>query len=220
MKTFNKIQILTAFLFLLLTGCKNAEELNHLIYMTGTEKTTVSRITIDGPQSFGVSATCTAKAEQDLHITFRIDDSLVEQYNAEKGTNFKVLPKECYNMEQMESVIEQGSCVSTPVMFNITTTEGMEDGAVYLVPISLASAEGYPILESCRTNYIVINRTIITKVLSLSGSRSLNVPKFKESPELQSIPQVTMECRVKVNKFCNSDPYISSIMGIEPQIRN
>ena len=24
-----------------------------------------------------------------------------------------------------------------------------------------------------------------------------------------------MECRVKVNKFCNSDPYISSIMGIE-----
>lgn len=38
MKTLNKIQILIGFLLLLLTGCKNAEELNHLIYMTGTEK--------------------------------------------------------------------------------------------------------------------------------------------------------------------------------------
>ena len=89
MKTLNKIQILIGFLLLLLTGCKNAEELNHLIYMTGTEKTTVSRVTIDGPQSFGVSATCTAKAEQDLHVSFRIDNSLVDKYNSEKGTNFK-----------------------------------------------------------------------------------------------------------------------------------
>lgn len=215
MKTLNTIQLLIGFLFFFLTGCKNAEELSHLIYMTGTEKTTVSRITIDGPQSFGVSATCTAKAEQDLRVSFRIDNSLVDKYNNEKGTNYKVLPEQCYNLEKSESVIKQGSCVSTPVMFNLTTTEGMEDGAVYLVPISLASAEGYPILESCRTNYIVINRTIITKVLSLSGGRSLNVPNFTKDPSLQSIPQITMECRVKVNSFCNLDPYISSIMGIE-----
>ena len=151
MKTLNTIQLLIGFLFFFLTGCKNAEELSHLIYMTGTEKTTVSRVTIDGPQSFGVSATCTAKAEQDLRVSFRIDNSLVDKYNSEKGTNYKVLPEQCYNLEKSESVIKQGSCVSTPVMFNLTTTEGMEDGAVYLVPISLASAEGYTILESCRT---------------------------------------------------------------------
>ena len=96
MKTLNTIQLLIGFLFFFLTGCKNAEELSHLIYMTGTEKTTVSRVTIDGPQSFGVSATCTAKAEQDLRVSFRIDNSLVDKYNSEKGTNYKVLPEQCY----------------------------------------------------------------------------------------------------------------------------
>lgn len=216
MKTINKIVSIVCFLGLLLfLGCKNSEELSHVIYMTGTEKTSVSRITIDGPQSFGVSATCTAKAERDLHVAFKVDPSLVERYNAEKGTSYKVLPEQCYNMESTESIIKQGSCVSTPIMFNITTTEGMEDGVVYLVPITLTSAEGYAVLESCRTNYVVINRTIVTKVLSLAGNRSLNVPKFTEDPSLKSLSQVTMECRVKMNSFCNTDPYISSIMGIE-----
>lgn len=216
MKTIDKIFLTVSLLLMFLfSGCKNAEELSHVIYMTGTEKTSVSRVTIDGPQSFGVSATCTAKAEKDLYVAFKVDPSLVEQYNAEKGTSYKVLPEQCYNMESTESVIKQGSCVSSPVMFNITTTEGMEDGVVYLVPITLTAAEGYPILESCRTNYVVINRTIVTKVLSLAGNRSLTVPKFKEDASLKSIPQITMECRIKVNNFCNSDPYISSIMGIE-----
>src|SRR4029077_7326970 len=70
------------------------------------------------------------------------------------------------------------------------------------------------VLESSRTTYLIIKRTIITQAISLSPNY-FTVPAFQTASTLNSIPKITMECRVFVNQFQTANPFISSVMGIE-----
>lgn len=70
-----------------------------------------------------------------------------------------------------------------------------------------------PVLESSRTIYIVLNQTIITQA---AASKNMPIP-FEDDPSLASVPQVTMEARVMVTKFASSNPYISTVMGVEEE---
>lgn len=213
-KLFNIGFLLSLFL-VFFNSCKEADELVNVVYMTGTEKTTLTRVSIDGPTEFGISATCTEKVNKDVRVEFSINSSLVDSYNSEKGTSYRALPEGVGKLEKNVSVIKSGSNISEAIMFLLTTTEGLEEGISYLVPITLVSADGYQVLESCRTVYVLLNQVIVTKALSLANYTRFYVPKFKENAELKSIPKISMECRVKVNKFQTRDPFISSVMGIE-----
>lgn len=203
-------------LLLAVSSCKKADEYRDVVFMTGTESTVVSRMTIDGPSTMGISATCSAKVtDQEVGVTFACSPELVESYNEKFGTNYEVLPQGCYTLSAEQSVIKVGSSVSEPVMFCINSTESMQEGVLYMMPVSIVSAQGIDLLESCRTIYIVINQTIVTQACHLGGNASFEVPGFAQDPSLKSLSQITMECRVKVDAFCDTDPYISSVMGIE-----
>lgn len=213
MKTIKYI-LFTALLILISTSCNKAYEFADVVYMTGTESTSVARLTIDGPASMGISSTSSSKVEKAIRVSFRVENTLVNSYNEEHGTNYKVLPESSYDLSSLKSVIDVGAHVSDPVMFNLNTTEELEDGIVYMLPITLSEAEGLPILQSGRTLYIIINRTIITSALSLANTR-FYVPNFEKDASLKSLPKLSMECRVKINAFQAYDPYISTLMGIE-----
>ena len=197
-------------------SCKKADEYRDVVYMTGTEETVLTRMTIDGPSTMGVSATCSKKIEEkEVKVTFACAPERVADYNAAYGANYEPLPEGSYRLSSEESAIHAGQSVSEPVMFCITSTEKMQEGVQYMMPISIVNAQGIELLESCRTLYVVINQTIVTPACHLKRQASFVVPAFAEHPELKSVPQITMECRVKVDKFCHSDPYITSVMGIE-----
>lgn len=215
MNRFSNIGFILLLFLVLFSSCKEADKLVNVVYMTGTEKTTLTRVSIDGPTEFGISATCSEKVSRDVRVEFSVNLSLVEAYNKERGTSYRALPEENGKLESNVSVIKSGSSVSEAVMFLLSTTEGLEEGISYLIPITLVSVDGYKILESCRTVYVVLNQVIETKALSLANRTRFYVPKFKENVELKSIPKLSMECRVKVNSFQERDPYISSVMGIE-----
>lgn len=208
--------IIAGISLLLLASCQKADEFRDIVYMTGTESTVISRLTIDGPTTVGLSATCSSKIEgADVKVGFKAEPNLVDSYNAKNGTKYTVLPEGSYRLSESQSLIKAGSNVSEPIMFSIDSTENLQEGLVYMLPVSLTSVEGKNMLESGRTLYLIVNQTIITSVCSLSGSVSFNVPKFKENPSLKSLQTFSMECRIKVNSFTNSDPFISTIMGIE-----
>lgn len=208
--------IIAGISLLLLASCKEADEFRDVVYMTGTESTVISRLTIDGPATLGVSATCSSKVEdEDVKVNFIIEPELVNSYNEKNGTKYTALPEGSYRLSDTQSVIRTGSNVSEPVMFNIDSTEKLQEGLVYMLPISLASVQGKSMLNSGRTLYLIVNQTIITSACSLAGNVSFNVPKFKEEPSLKSLQAFSMECRIKVNSFATRDPFISSIMGIE-----
>ena len=212
-----KLRYLLAYITVLVLcfSCKNEEQYKDVIFVTGAETDVTAHMTVDGPATFGVSATCTAKLDKDVAVNFTIDNSLVDGYNRKFNRNYKVLPKGCYALATDKSVIPAGYSVSDPIMFDLTSAEDFEEGATYVVPVSITNAEGgIDILESCKTLYIVINKTIITKAAYLN-SNYLEVPKFKEHPELKALNAFTMETRIYANNFQPRDPRISSIIGIE-----
>lgn len=213
MKTIKDI-LLAVLLTFIAASCKEADEFSDVVFMTGTESSSITRLTIDGPATMGISATSSSKVVTDVKVSFAVDNTLVATYNGENGSNYKALPEGSFRLSSSESVIKAGSNVSDPVMFHLDSTEELEDGIVYLVPIALTNVEGMSLLQSGKTQYIIINRTIVTSALSLANTR-FYVPNFQKDASLKSLPKLSMECRVKVNAFTTWDPYISTVMGIE-----
>lgn len=207
--------LIIAAIVALFTGCKNEDDFRDVIYFTGTETTPTTKYSIDGPSDIGISISASCKVKNDVTAQVQVRPELVESYNKEYAKNYKPLPKGCYQLSATSLVLAEGKYVSSPLRLSITSVKDFEEGVTYCLPISIVSVEGgLPVLESSRTVYAVINQTIITYAADFGGSGYFAVP-FSEDESLQSVPQVTMEARIYVKEFKGTNPYISSIMGIE-----
>ncbi len=198
------------------TSCKKAADYRDVLYFTGTEQTPATKFTIDGPGSIGVSVTSSAKLNNDLKIHIQVQPGLLDAYNKETGKAYKFLPDGSYALSTDNIVIRSGSNVSESAAFSVTSVDNFEEGTIYCVPVTITSVEGnMEVLQSSKTMYLIINRTIITKAVNLANSNYFTVSSFASDPSLSNISELTMECRVYVNSFQSANPYISSVMGIE-----
>ena len=77
----------------------------------------------------------------DIKVNFKIDESLVEKYNMDNGTNYPMLPKECFELETNSTCITAGTFSSALVNVNLTTEGYLEVGSPYLLPISIEATE-------------------------------------------------------------------------------
>lgn len=196
------------------SACKNAEDLEDVLYFTGTETSPVSQYTIDGPTDIGitVSSSCLASSEQKINISVATEK--LEEYNHTNGKTYKELPEESYKLSSESILLKAGENVSEQLILSLLNTSKFEEGAVYCLPLTISNVEGgMPVLESSRTIYIVLNQTIITQA---AASKNMPIP-FEDDPSLASVPQVTMEARVMVTRFASSNPYISTVMGVEEE---
>ncbi|MCR6721219.1 MAG: DUF1735 and LamG domain-containing protein [Chitinophagaceae bacterium] len=212
------ISLLFLLLAALATGCKKAAEHRKVVYFTDTEQYPEKTITIDNPFDLGISVTSSIKVNQDIPVSIQLDPQLIDHYNAFNGTTYKPLPNGSYELRSDggKVVIKGGTNRSESATFAITSLANFEEGAIYLMPISITSVNGgLEVLESSRTIYIIIKQTIITQAASLASNRYFSVPNIITDPSLANIPQLTMECRVRVNAFQTANPFISSLMGIE-----
>lgn len=197
-------------------GCRKALEYHPVLYFSGTEQFPEVKFTVDGPSNLGVSITCSNKVTKDITIGFQIKPDLLDAYNKLKGTSYQPLPANSYNLTKTSATIKSGTNVSDVAQFAITSTVDFKEGVTYCMPITITSVDGdVPVIESSRTEYIIIKRTIITQAVSLTGSQYFTVPSFQTNASLASVPKLTMECRVYVNAFQTANPFISSIIGIE-----
>jgi len=196
-------------------GCKKAMQFHDVLYFSGTEQSPNMKFTIDGPSSIGVSVTSSTKVDKDIDVDIDIDSSLVSSYNKLNGTAYQFLPEGSYDLSTNKIVIEKNSSVSQSANFSVVSLNDFKEGVIYCVPVTIKNVQGgMKVLESSRTIYLIINRTIITRAASLSPNY-FTVPGFQTTSDLSSIPKLTMECRVLVNKFQTANPFISSVMGIE-----
>lgn len=212
-------KILTLPLLLLVVAlagsCKKATSFYDALYFTGTEQSPEKKFTIDGPSSIGVSVTSSTKLDKDLVIQIEVDAEKLTQYNQENGTAYQFLPNGSYDLETGQVQIQTGSNVSGSSRFSVLSLDNFEEGVTYCVPISIKEVSGgMKVLESSRTVYLIINRTIITQAVALAPNY-FRVPAFQNDASLSSIPRLSMECRVYVNQFQTANPFISSVMGIE-----
>jgi hypothetical protein len=211
----SKYFLFTTLLFAaIFSGCKKAAEYEDAIFFTGTEQAAETKFTIDGPSSIGLTVSSSSKVGADVNVSLTVDSGLVASYNRQKGTAYQFLPNGSYGLDNGNVIITQGTSVSAAAKFSVLSLADFKDGVTYCVPVTISDAGGTKVLESSRTIYIIINRTIITPAAVLSPNY-FTVPSFLTATTLSSIPRVTFECRIFMNSFQTANPFISSIMGIE-----
>lgn len=201
---------------LALAACKKADDYVDVVFFTGTEDDATVMMYVDGPASKGVTVTASDKVRQDVTISFEVDGSLVDTYNAVHGTEYKMLPSGSYRVSANSFVISEGSAASKPVTFEVLSMDDFEDGVQYLAPLKITgTSNGMEVLEASRVMYILMNQIITTNVADLGMRRYFSVPAMIDNPAFNDMGKCTLECRVYMNGWQNSNPYISSVIGVE-----
>lgn len=211
-----KYLLLTIFGVGILSACTNVETFKDVLYFTGTEDSPAVKYTIDGPAEIGVTVSASCQATSDQTIRVRVDQDKLEGYNALYGKKYKMVPTEDYMLSNDEIVLKAGENISEQLIFSLLRASNFEEGVTYCVPLTITDVTGgMPVLDSSRTVYLVLNQVMVVNAANLSRT-NMQLP-FESDPSLAAVPQVTMEARVKVNKFASSSPFISTVMGVEEE---
>lgn len=115
-------------------------------YSTGTK---IVQTPVGAIASFSVSmpAVCKSPAEGDINVVVGVDNSLIDAYNEENGTNYSALPAEALVITNEHLVIPKGE-TSSAEEFVLALTEDeatlatLQDLNGYLVPVKMVSVSG------------------------------------------------------------------------------
>ncbi len=207
-------------------GCQEAEEYIPSIYVTEAQIEPAKTITISGPgevAEFSVSASLAV--DRETHVRLEIAPEMLESYNRNYGRQCELLEE--YDFEKKEVTIKAGKSVSDAA--EIVVNQTLELGKFYCLPVKIVGTDGtMPVLEPSSTFYLVFRAPVHSKAVYLGRSNKYIVPGFYDykvpagapegTPDLSALSELTLECRVMANNFQGSDPYISSIMGLEGNV--
>lgn len=199
----------------LVSACANPVEPYDAVYITQAQESMEIVLSVDVPPattSFSVSSS--VKATENVVVDLKVVPEEIEAYNSKYGKNYKMAPEGTYSLSALSATIEAGYNVSDDIDVTINSIEGFETGSTYCIPVSISSVSSMQVLEPSKTVFIVLKTPVASKAIYIGSNRYI-VPGFKDDPTLSALKEVTLETMVYVNAFQNSDPYISSIMGIE-----
>ena len=74
-------------------------------------------------------------ASQNLLCTVAVADSLVDVYNAQHGTTYKVMPSFVYTLVKTDAVVKAGEQESNSLSVSFSSLYGLKEGEEYLLPI-------------------------------------------------------------------------------------
>lgn len=215
MKNINRIFTSGLVSLTVLAACTNPVEPYDAVYITEAQKNVDKTLTVDTPPAsatFTVSSS--VKAKEDVNVELEVRPDMLDAYNKKYAKNYQMAPEGSFELSSMDAVIKAGFAMSDNIEVKVTSIDGFEEGATYCIPVSIKSVSSMKVLEPSATLYVVLKTPVISKAIYLNSNKYL-IPGFQEDANLSAVSQMTLETRVYVNNFCNRDPYISSIMGIE-----
>ena len=181
----------------------------NVVLVSGTETNPVVKFVVeDTPSSYAVTATATNKVEEDVKIKFAIDNSLVEAYNEAHSTNYYAVPDGTVEIEDADVIIEKGKTFSTPSTVKVISTEGLDEGRVYVIPVTIQQAEGLDVLVPSKTIYLQISRVLHFTSLNISNPELYSNFMFSEDKKL-SLSNFTYEIKFyseqwhQIARMCN-----------------
>lgn len=95
-------------------------------------------LTVMGETTTTINLRLAQPLDQDIHVKLGLDDSFVEEYNAENGTSFQSLPQEYLDYEE-EVTIESGVVVY-PITITIKEFS-TDNGEAYCIPIRIVETD-------------------------------------------------------------------------------
>lgn len=185
------------------------------LLITGTEQVPVQRFTVEElPASYSVTVKATRRCEQAVTMHLAIDTALVRDYNAKHGTAYYPLPESCVTLENSEVTIRQGEALSTAAQVRVVSTDGLIEGATYVIPVTIqqVSGEGGAVIESSRTIFLQISRSI--SFYSLENNQNASSNYIFPDDKMVNLTNYTIEFKVYSYNFGNVGN-IKRVLAIE-----
>ena len=163
MKTYTLRKLLCGVMAgLAIQGCSEFDyEANHL-FIVGLDTSPVVKFSVeDTPSTYGVAVSSTAKVAEDVTIKFEWSPDEVDNYNAVHKTSYFSVPESAIEVDSWETVIAAGKSSSTSLYVKLVSTEELEEGRMYVVPLRIKEVTGgMDVLQSARTVFLRISRTL------------------------------------------------------------
>lgn len=195
------------------TGCQDdSESFENKAYIHGSSK--VGSVLLKGNvtnDSRTIQAAIAQPAAQDITITYRVDPSLVDTYNAAFYDKAIVLPAAHYELPEPQAHITAGSVRSTEVTVYFKDLNQLNRELVYVLPVTIDNAN-IGILESARTTYYVLKGAALINVVADIEENYLHIDTWAKPAVVNNLSQITMEALIRARNY---DRQISTIMGIE-----
>ena len=167
-----------------------------------------------GPVTFTVSSS--VKVNEDVKVNFEpvMDEAVLAAFNKSQGTSYQLLPATNYTLASKNTVIKAGSAVSEPVTVDVSI-DGFTNGVIYCLPLKITGSDSKLVtIPGQEYAYLVIRGYVYASAANLPGGSYFEMPTTVNDPRLQ-LEVCTMEIRVKANSWAGSNPFISSLIGVE-----
>ena len=168
----------------------------------------------DGPITFTLASS--TKLDKDVTVNFEPvrDQAVLEAFNKAQGTGYWLLPEENYTLDKHSAVIKAGNAVSEPVSMQVSI-DGFKNGVIYCLPLKITgTSSSMTAIPGQEYAYVVIRGYVYASAANLPGGSYFEMPSTVSDPAL-SLEVCTMEIRVKANSWAGSNPFISSLIGVE-----
>ncbi len=165
MKTKN-ISYISLFLLLagiLITGCEKNDSVPS-VYMPEAKDMVISTFNITDTLSYSAMLvgadypTASVTNENNITVTFKIDNNLISSANQSLGTNYRELSANSYEF-QSSGTISIGETGTPALKLIIKNGEELEAFNSYLIPISIDQVSGAQVSEFQKTTYFVATRS-------------------------------------------------------------
>ncbi len=172
-------------------------------------------VTKDAKFEFSVSMA--QPAGRDINISFTEAPEKLDHYRLfYEDKEAKLLPGDngYYDFSTLTTVIKNGQVKSTPVevVFNNLEQLPIEENQRYVLPLSISSADGIPVLESGKTLYFIFSKSALINVVADINNNCAWPMWDENTAAVKDMHSFTFETMLYANSF-NRD--ISTVMGVE-----
>ncbi|MGJ1421932.1 DUF1735 and LamG domain-containing protein [Sphingobacterium spiritivorum] len=205
------IQIMLLSVLAFSIGCKNEEIFSNNVFnaVPKVENLLIKSTLISDERK--LQASIARPETRDVNITYDVDASLVEKYNAAYYDKAIMLPKENYRLPQASALIPAGSVKSNDVTIYFDKINELDRDQIYVLPVTIASAD-IDILQSARTTYYVLKGAALINVVADLEENYLHINQWANAGVVNNLSEITMETLIRARNY---DRMISSVMGIE-----
>lgn len=211
MTKYLKLGIFAA-LALMLGSCNEADRFDptrEVLVLDGTAETPLVKFAVETvPAVYPVTVSATGKVAEDITVSLKIDNSLVEKYNAENKTSYFETPEGSVELSKSQVVISKGSAISDVSNLTIVSDADFIDGRIYMIPVTITDVKGdLELLESSRTAYIRISRVYSFPAIDLSNT-GMYASFIFEDDQVIELEAHTVEIKFLANTWhtSNSNP--------------
>lgn len=194
-----------------LTSCgEDAENFDNKAFTTSEKVRSILLMGTNETESRTIQTSIAKLEGADIVVTYKVDESLVSQYNMAYGDNAIILPPEYYELTVVVSTITVGTLKGNDVEINFKKLSRLNRDSVYVLPITVGSSN-IEFLNSTRNTYFVIKGAALINIVADITENYLSLQN-PETSTLKDMQEVSIEALLYINKF---GKLISTIMGIE-----